>query len=337
MLYALLFILAVLLICVWAVHIPRTRVSRFELERRAKAGESMAQKTLKRDAHLADLLTLQRVISICVIIPIVVVSVVLFGLLGGAIGALVITLGCGSLSRFHAANQLVQKTYTKYESTLLGWIEKAPFAFSLLRSVTIPSATDPELHSREQLLHLVDHSHDIITPNQKLLFRHSLQFDDTVVSDIMTPRSAIDSVAASELLGPLVLDDLHKTGHSRFPVVEGDVDHIVGMLHIRDLLTLDAGKRTTTAKKAMEPRVFYIKESQTLDQALAAFLHSHHHLFVVINESRETVGLLSLEDVMTALLGRKVMDRFDSHEDFRAVAERNAQSSNNSSEHVDSI
>jgi CBS domain containing-hemolysin-like protein len=183
------------------------------------------------------------------------------------------------------------------------------------------------LSSREELHHLVETSGSLLSADEKALISHSLTFNDRAVKKIMTPRSVIDSISHKELLGPLVLDDLHKTGHSRFPVVDGDIDHVVGMLHIQDLLTLDT-KRSTTAAKAMEPRVFYVREDQTLKYALTAFLRTHHHLFVVVNEFRETVGLLSLEDVIEALIGRKIIDEFDAHDDLRAVAAHNPRGNN---------
>jgi CBS domain containing-hemolysin-like protein len=150
----------------------------------------------------------------------------------------------------------------------------------------------------------------------------------------MTPRGVIDSISKNELLGPLVLDDLHRTGHSRFPVIENDIDHVVGMLHIHDLFSLDI-KRSTTVEKAMEQRVFYIREDHTLEKALAAFIRTHHHLFIVINEFRETVGVLSLEDVVEALLGRKIVDEFDAYDDLRAVAERNPRGNNHPAKRED--
>jgi CBS domain containing-hemolysin-like protein len=78
----------------------------------------------------------------------------------------------------------------------------------------------------------------------------------------------------------------------------------------------------------MKPRVLYIREDQTLQHALAAFLRTHHHLFIVVNEFRETVGLVTLEDVIEALLGRKIIDEFDAHDDLRAVALRNPRDNN---------
>jgi CBS domain containing-hemolysin-like protein len=85
----------------------------------------------------------------------------------------------------------------------------------------------------------------------------------------------------------------------------------------------------------MEPRVFYIKNTQTLRHALAAFLRTRHHLFIVVNEFQETVGLITLEDVIESLLGKKIVDEFDAHEDLRAVAARNPHGNNVSSARKD--
>jgi CBS domain containing-hemolysin-like protein len=166
----------------------------------------------------------------------------------------------------------------------------------------------------------------------------SLSFEARQVREIMTPKSVIETIKKGEILGPLVLDDLHKTGHSRFPVIDGDIDHIVGILHIKDVLTLDTSKKhTSKVESAMNKHVHYIRDDHTLDQALSAFLSTHSHLFVVINEFRETVGILTLEDTLEALLGRSIIDEFDAHDDMRAVAARKAKhgSLNHSSESVD--
>lgn len=158
------------------------------------------------------------------------------------------------------------------------------------------------------------------------LIQCGLEFGDKKVRDVMTPKSMVDALKENETLGPVVLDRLHKSGHSRFPVHEGDVDHMVGMLYLRDLVPLK--KNLKYARDAMHKQVYYIREDQDLEHALAAFLKTHHHLFVVVNGYRETVGLLSLEDVIEALLGRKIIDEFDQHHDLRVVAERNPRGNN---------
>jgi CBS domain containing-hemolysin-like protein len=70
----------------------------------------------------------------------------------------------------------------------------------------------------------------------------------------------------------------------------------------------------------MKKGATFIKESQTLREALAGFLKTQHHLFVVVNDFEEISGVISLEDVMEQILGEKIIDETDKHEDLRAEA-----------------
>lgn len=204
--------------------------------------------------------------------------------------------------------------------------------FSLLRGrhVDTPEA---KLNSQEELLHLIKHSPGVVSTDEFERLVASLSFDGKKVADIMTPRSMIEAVPLGETLGPLVIDELYKTGHSRFPVFEGDLDHIVGMLYLHDLLDLRRGSQPT--QKAMQTKVYFVRENRDLSHALHGFLKTKHHLFVVVNEYRETVGLLSLEDVIEALIGVKITDEFDAFDDLRAVAEHNPGSNNEPKEKED--
>jgi CBS domain containing-hemolysin-like protein len=183
------------------------------------------------------------------------------------------------------------------------------------------------LDSREELERLVSESSGILTIEEKLIVEKGLSFGSKSIESIMIPRSIIDTIKKTEFLGPLTLDALHKTGHSRIPVIDGDIDHVIGVLYLRGLLSLDI-KRSVTAEKAMEAKVYYIRQDQTLQHALDAFIRTHHHLFIVVNEFRETVGMLTLEDVVEELLGHKIIDEFDSHDDLRKVALRNPRHNN---------
>lgn len=308
--------------------VPKTaQLSKYELKRRKDSGDKVAEATLKREALLADVISLQRVLAALFLVIFVILSVVAFGWFMGIVISVIVSLEYGRLARVGLWQRRAQKLYEKHEQAILRFVQKIAGILRFMRSVTPDENDTVRLSSREELHHLVTTSGQLLTADEKKLIEHGLMFNERPVKEVMTPRGVIDSIGEKELLGPLVLDDLHKTGHSRFPVVQGDIDHIVGMLYIRNLLTLDV-KRSVTAGKAMEPRVFYIHEDQSLQHALAAFLRTHHHLFVVVNEFRETVGLLSLEDVIEALLGRKIVDEFDTHEDLRAVAARNIRSNN---------
>ena len=157
----------------------------------------------------------------------------------------------------------------------------------------------------------------------------TLHFGDKTVEQIMTPRGVVDTVNKDQIIGPLLLDELHKTGHSRFPVMDGDIDHIIGVLHIRNLLTLK-DKTSHRAATAMEKKVYFINQDQKLEKALAAFIKTRHHMFVVVNDYRETAGIITLEDVVEALLGRKILDEFDVVDDLRALAAKNPRQNNES-------
>jgi CBS domain containing-hemolysin-like protein len=321
-------IVFLLLVAVSGFVPKRSTMSTYELERRKSYGDKTAVKILDRERLLGDILSLQRAVSALLLVILVTLLVATFGWLGGTALALLVALEYGSVARLGLFQRRSQKFYENYEERLLVLAAKHGRGFlRLVRNVTPVPAVDAQLASREELQHLVAQSRSLLSEDEKKLIAHGLEFNSREVNEIMTPRGVIDSISKRELLGPLVLDDLHKTGHSRFPVTDGDIDHVVGMLHIQDLFTLDA-KRSVTAEKAMEPRVFYIREDQTLDHALAAFLRTHHHLFIVVNEFRETVGILSLEDVIETLLGRKIIDEFDTHEDLRLVAMRNPRGNN---------
>lgn len=322
------------LLLVTAMSPKPSTLSIFELERRAAAGGGHAASELRRETLLRDVVSLQRIITAFLLVAFVALSIVAFQWLFGILLAVVVALEYGALSRLPFIRLWGNKLYEKYEPLLLSFVEKSSGLFRFIRSAT-PQQPIPRLNSKEELSHLVEESIGVLSPDEKKLIIGGLGADKRQVKEIMTPRSVIDSIAKKEHLGPLVLDDLHKTGHSRFPVIDGDIDHVVGMLHIHDLLVIEAGRRSTSVEKAMEPRVFYIREDQTLAHALAAFLRTHHHLFVVVNEFRETVGLLSLEDVMESILGRKIIDEFDTHEDLRAVASRNPHHNNHPESRTD--
>lgn len=328
LLIALYIIVLLLLVGVASVVIKQADLSEFELKRRVESGDKAAQMAAKHQAVYGDLLSVQRVTTALLLVLAVVLGVVVFGWLWGIIVSVVVALEYGVVARLPLVHAQAQKWYSRYETPLVDFIASKPTLMSFLRSINV-APRQTHVSSREELLHIVAGAGTTLTHDEKQLIASGLSFGNKTAESVMTPRSVIDSVKKSELLGPLVLDDLHKTGHSRLPVIDGDIDHVVGVLHTRDLLVIDSVKKhTPKVETVMEPHVYYIRQDQTLDHALAAFLKTHHHLFIVVNEYRETVGLLTLEDVIEALLGKKIIDEFDAHDDLRAVAEGNPRKNN---------
>lgn len=319
----------VALLTVAASVAPRRSVlSPFELERRRREGDTAAAEELRREVLLEDILSVQHVVEALLLVFTVMASVAAFGPLFGAFVAVLVALGYGRLARTELVHSLAQRLYEKIEPSVIRQVERHPQIGKYIRTVSV-GPNDQEVSSREELIHMVETSGTILSVDEKKLIVNGIGFKDKIVEQVMTPRGVVETIPKAELIGPLLLDELHKTGHSRFPVTDGDIDHIVGVLHIKELLT-SFDRKSQTAEKAMEARVFYINQEQTLEHALAAFIKTRHHLFVVVNGYRETAGIVTLEDVIEALLGREIVDEFDVHDDLRVVAARSAKTNNNS-------
>lgn len=301
------------------------RYSPSERARLTRQGDQGAQEEARKLEIAPLLISLQyciRTLLISVFIAICVLEYGAFsGILVGTAAVLVLPLV------FRAS--FIDSLSNKLHDILLPWFTKfALFAKPVLRALRPRDEVlvDMTLNSQDELLALIQRSPGVLSSKEQERLVASLQFDDKRVGDIMTPRTMIDAVPVDETLGPLVLDELYKTGHSRFPVYKNDLDHVVGMLYLHDLLDLRQGSQPT--KAAMKQKVYFIREDKNLSHALHGFLMSRHHLFVVVNKYRETVGLLSLEDVIETLLGTTIQDEFDAFDDLRAVAEHNPHKNN---------
>lgn len=314
----------IMLVGVSAVQPRQSILSSFELERRVAGGDEVAREDQRHQRAYNDLYSLQRALVAVLLLAYSFCAIGALGWLAGMALSLIGAVFYGPLARPVTVRRYAQRIYEQYANNIIEFISHHQRLCRLLRG-SMPEMNAPlKLESREELLHVVAGAGHILTRDERHLIQHGLAFNDRRVNEVMVSRSVVATVNRKELLGPLALNDLHQTGHSRFPVIDGDIDHVIGMLHIQDLLTLD-DKKSLTAERAMESRVYYIRDIQTLQHALAAFLRTHHHLFIVINEFHETVGVLSLEDVIEALIGRRIVDEFDSHDDLRVVARRLAQ------------
>lgn len=332
-LWILLGIVTILLLLVTGMRPTQPSRSRFEVKRLADTDDSAAKRDVTRYQTFDDIITVQRIISTLLVVIVIILCVVQLGWVVGVIVAVVVVLEYPVVARLPVITDYGQKIYDRIEPHLIAFVGHFPGVFAVFRARPI-TLDPPVITSKEELQQSIAAMTGGITSDEKRLVTHSLSFGSRLVSEVMTPQSMIQAVDSKELLGPLALDELHKTGHSRFPVTEGDINHIVGILHIQDLLIVTA-KKTPTAAQSMEQKVYYIHESDTLQHALNAFIRTHHHLFIVVNEYRETVGVLTLEDTMETLLGREIIDEFDTHDDLRKVAQRNPHGNNTPTSRTD--
>ncbi len=181
------------------------------------------------------------------------------------------------------------------------------------------------LYDRMDLIELLEKQQ--VQPDNKIekfeldIAKHALQFGDIKIGERMIPRRKVKLVSYTESIGPVIIDELHNSGHSRFPVYEGSMDNLVGTLYLRDLVQVKHGG---SIKNIMKPEVFYLHEDQSMYDALQAVIKTHHHLFMVVNSFEEFVGIISSEDILESIIGKTIFDEFDNYENLRSVAARDA-------------
>jgi len=143
----------------------------------------------------------------------------------------------------------------------------------------------------------------LVDEEQKEMIEAVVEFPTTTVEQIMTPRTAIEGIVADASLDQ-IKRFIRTAGHSRVPVYENDLDHIVGILYVKDLVHLLG---TPTDKpfdlKKMVREAVFVPESKTLRDLLGQFKASKVHLAMVLDEYGGTAGLVTIEDVIEEIVG----------------------------------
>mgnify|MGYP002526840642 FL=1 len=149
---------------------------------------------------------------------------------------------------------------------------------------------------------------------------------DTDVSDIMTPRSNMDALDITSSWDD-VLNYVVEAGRTRFPVFEGPVDQIIGVLHVKDLLaelSLEKSQRKTTRELLRQP--WFVPTTRPLNALLQDFLQTRNHLAVVVDEYQSIAGVVTIEDVLEEIVG-EIVDESDKDEEdvIRIVGDNKAE------------
>ena len=183
------------------------------------------------------------------------------------------------------------------------------------------------IYDKEDLLDLLEWQKEQpdnrIMADELTISENALTFGDKRVHDVLVPQRAVVVINSNDTVTPILIDELHKTGHSRFPVYESKKSNIVGTLYLRDLIA--GAKQSGKVSTIMKRQVYYVHEDFSLHQVLQAFLKTKHHLFIVVNSFEEFVGIITIEDVLAQVIGKPLIDEFDQYDDLRTVAETSAK------------
>jgi CBS domain containing-hemolysin-like protein len=171
-----------------------------------------------------------------------------------------------------------------------------------------PAVTESELLAMAD----VAHADDVIEPTEREFIHSVIEFGDTVVREIMVPRTDMVTVTATTTVSGCLERGL-AAGYSRLPVLGEDVDDVVGIAFTKDLVQTErSGGGARPVATAVRPAKF-VPETKRLATLLSEMQAENVHLAVVVDEYGGTAGLVTLEDVLEELVG-EIRDEFDLEE-----------------------
>ncbi len=149
-----------------------------------------------------------------------------------------------------------------------------------------------------------------IKEEEKELIHNIFEFDDTNASEIMTPRADMYVIDADEKLD---LEGIIQSGFTRIPVIEDDIDHVVGILNIKDLFMEQARANGELEVRHIMNKPYFVPEYKKLDSLLQQFKKRKQHMAIVVDEHGGVSGLITLEDALEEIVG-EIVDETDKDE-----------------------
>lgn len=178
-----------------------------------------------------------------------------------------------------------------------------------------PNADEEEV-TEEEIRMMVDVGQEkgVIEDVQKEMINNIFEFDDIDVADIMTHRTDMACVDEEDSLAETIKLSMEE-GYSRIPVYEEDPDNVVGIVYIKDLLKYIGSALPKTLKlKDVMRKAYYVPESKRCGALFAEMTEKHIQMAIVVDEYGGTAGLVTLEDIVEAIVGN-IQDEYDNEDE----------------------
>jgi putative hemolysin len=171
-----------------------------------------------------------------------------------------------------------------------------------------PLAQDEEL----ELLARMGEAEGRLEEGEREMIHSIFEFRETLVREIMVPRVDVVAIRHDARL-PEIVDLVLEERHSRIPVYRETIDHIVGVVYVKDLFRyLRDGQTEVTAAEVMRP-AYYVPETKKVDELFQEMRQKKVHLAIVVDEYGGTAGLVTIEDVLEEIVG-EIRDEYDVEE-----------------------
>lgn len=189
-------------------------------------------------------------------------------------------------------------------------------SWPLIKIVGLDPREDPDKVTEDDIIELIEDVEEIgaLEESQKDMLNNIFEFDDITAAEIMTPRT---DMIATEVTAPLseALSLAIENGYSRLPVYEEDIDHILGILYIKDLLPY-VGK---ALPKAVNTRTLlrdthFVPDTKKCDELFEEMNEKHLQMAIVVDEYGGVAGIVTIEDLLESIVGN-MQDEFDNEEE----------------------
>jgi len=160
-----------------------------------------------------------------------------------------------------------------------------------------------------------------LTADESQIISNALSLDDVRISEIMTPRTVVSAIEASETIGE-VFARMPNVPFARMPIYEDNIDNIIGVVRRRDLLKAKADDRDSLTIKRLSQEVIFIPDTANAAHALQQFLKTHQQLAVTVDEFGSVSGVVTMEDIIEHILGQEIFEKDDLAVDMRELARR---------------
>ena len=173
----------------------------------------------------------------------------------------------------------------------------------LLRLFRVPIKRRSPLVTEEEIKVMIQMGREagVLAEDELRMLHRIFEFSDSVVREVMVPRAQIAGVNL-DAKTETVLDVLIEEGHSRIPVYQGSLDHVVGVIYARDLLGMVRHGRLFVLSDLIRPVVF-VPEAKRVAELLGEFQREKVQIAIVQNARGLTVGLVTIEDLLEEIVG----------------------------------
>ncbi|MDX2115133.1 MAG: hemolysin family protein [Planctomycetota bacterium] len=161
------------------------------------------------------------------------------------------------------------------------------------------------------------HREGTIGETERAMIEAVVSFSDRTVEEIMTPRTEIEGFELTDDLG-FIQRFIQERGHSRIPVYQGDLDHIVGVLYAKDLIKYLGTDPSKFKLRPVLRRPVWVPETKSLSELMIELRSRKVHLAIVLDEYGGTAGLVTFEDLLEEIVG-EIQDEYEPQDEVQPV------------------